>query len=255
MDYNAIIEMVKQAGQCVFDQKLKNDIAEKGAADFVTAVDLKISSFVKEELARLTPDIGFMSEEEKGDIAPCRWILDPIDGTTNLIYDYNFSSVSLAYYDGKKIDFGVIYNPFNGDLFVAKRGEGAYLNGRRLPKAPDRDPEFCLVEFGAGSTKKQYAEENFTLAKEIFKASLDIRRNCSTALAIAYVAAGKLNAYFERHIKPWDYAAATLLLDECGAICSDWQGQPVQYEQASTFVCGTPKIYSLIMGKIATIVK
>ncbi len=254
MDYNAIIELVIEAGQFVFDDTLRGDVAEKGASDFVTAVDLKISSFLKEKLAEVTPDIGFMSEEEKGSIAPRRWILDPIDGTTNLVYDYNFSSVSLAYFDGAKIDFGIVYNPYNGDLFVAKRGYGAYLNGEKLANAPDRDLSMCLVEFGAGSTKKQYADQNFALAKAIFKESLDIRRNCSTALAIAYVAAGKLNGYFERCIKPWDYAAATLMLDECGVQYTDWQGAPIQYETASTFVCGTPKMYALIMDKIGEII-
>ncbi len=251
MDYNEIIELVIEAGQFVFDESLRGDVATKGASDFVTAVDLKISNYLKEELKKLTPEIGFMSEEEKGEISPERWILDPIDGTTNLVYDYNFSSVSLAYYDGVRVDFGVIYNPFNGDLFVAKRGKGAYLNGELLPQAIDRDPKLCLVEFGAGSTKKQYAEENFTLAKEIFKESLDIRRNCSTALAVAYVAAGRLNGYFERCIKPWDYAAATLMLDECGVLYTDWQGQAVQYDSPTTFACGTPKMYKLIMDKIA----
>ena len=127
MNYDLIIDLVKKAGKLALDSKLRLHVEMKGAADFVTEVDLKISDYLKKELAVLTPDIGFMSEEEDGDLAEERWILDPIDGTTNLVYDYNMSSVSLAYFDGDKIDFGVIYNPFNGDLFVAKRGEGVYL--------------------------------------------------------------------------------------------------------------------------------
>lgn len=250
MNYQAIIDLVKTAGQFVFDKDLRNNVNMKGSADFVTAVDLKISQYVKEELKKLTPDVGFMSEEEEGEISPKRWILDPIDGTTNLVYDYNMSSVSLAYFDGEKIDFGVIYNPFNGDLFVAKRGEGVYLNGVKLEKAPDRAPADCIIEFGAGSTKKQYTDESFAIGREIFRNCLDLRRICSSALAIAYVAAGKLNGYFERSIKPWDYAAATLMLDECGAICTDWEGNPIQYEKASSFACGTKQAYELIMKSI-----
>jgi len=250
MDYQAIIDMVKKAGQFVFDQSLKSSVDMKGSADFVTAVDLKISKYVKEELARITPDIGFMSEEEDGEIVAHRWILDPIDGTTNLVYDYNVSSVSLAYYNGQYVEFGVIYNPFNGDLFVAKRGEGVTLNGVNLTIAKDREPGDCLIEFGAGSTKKQYTEEHFAIAKDVFYKCLDIRRICSSALAIAYVAAGKLNGYFERSIKPWDYAAATLMLEECGAKCTDWDGNPVPFDRASSFVCGTPKAYNVIMDAI-----
>lgn len=250
MQYNVIIDLVKKASEFVFDKELRDDVNLKGSADFVTAVDLKISEFLKNELKKLTPDIGFMSEEESGEIAEKRWILDPIDGTTNLVYDYNMSSVSLAYFDGKRVDFGVIYNPFNGDLFVAKHGEGAYLNGERLASAPDRELTECIIEFGAGSTKKQYTEQSFAIAKEVFANCLDIRRICSSALAIAYVAAGKLNGYFERVIKPWDYAAATLMLEECGAICSDWNGEPIQYEKASSFVCGTKKAYEFLLKTI-----
>lgn len=250
MNYEAIIELVKKASEFVFDEKLRGSVDMKGAADFVTAVDLKISGFLKEELKRLTPDIGFMSEEEKGDIQEKRWILDPIDGTTNLVYNYNMSSVSLAYFDGEKVDFGVIYNPYNGDLFTAKAGEGAYLNGKRLEKAADRQLKDCIIEFGAGATKKQYADESFALAKEIFVNCLDLRRICSSALAIAYVAAGRLNGYFERRIKPWDYAAAVLMLSECGCKCSDWSGKPIQFENSSDFVCGTPKAYEFLYKTI-----
>lgn len=251
MDYQAIIELVKEAGKFVFDQDLKNEVNMKGAADFVTAVDIKISSFIKEKLAELTPDIGFMSEEEEGTLSKKRWILDPIDGTTNLVYNYNMSTVSLAYYNGENIEFGVIYNPFNGDLFTAKRGEGAYLNGSPLGTAPNRELKDCLIEFGAGSTKKQYADESFAIGKEIFKNCLDLRRICSSALSIAYVAAGKINGYFEKSLKPWDYAAAVLMLEECGVKCSDWNASPVQFDTSGSFVCGTEKAYNLMMKVIA----
>ena len=91
---------------------------------------------------------------------------------------------------------------------------------------------------------------SFAIGREIFRNCLDLRRICSSALAIAYVAAGKLNGYFERSIKPWDYAAATLMLDECGAICTDWEGNSIQYEKASSFACGTKQAYELIMKSI-----
>ncbi len=251
MNEQAIKDLVIEASGFVFDESLKSEVAMKGKADFVTAVDLKISAFLKERLAVLTPEVGFMSEEEEpGKLSACRWILDPIDGTTNLVYDYRLSSVSLAYFDGERVTFGVVYNPFTKELFVAKRGEGVRYNGRLLPKAPDRDPADCLIEFGAGSTKKQYTEELFAIGKDVFLNCLDVRRMCSTALAIAYVAAGKLNGYFERVIKPWDYAAATLMLEECGGVASDWSGAPVPYDRPSSYVCGTPKAYGVLMDSI-----
>ena len=250
MNYNAVIELVKEAGAFVFDKSLKSEVSMKGAADFLTAVDLKISSFLKEKLAVLAPEIGFMSEEDNGELPPDRWILDPIDGTTNLVYDYNMSSVSLALCLNGRIEFGVVYNPFSGDLYSAERGAGAYLSGKRLPKAPDRDPRDSIIEFGAGSTKKQFAEQSFELAKEVFKNCLDIRRICSSALAISYVAAGKLNGYFERVLQPWDIAAASLLLEECGAKCCDWEGKPICFDKPTSFVCGTDKVLEFLMKVI-----
>ena len=250
MNYELIISLVKQASEIVFDKSLRETVNMKGSADFVTAVDLKISSFLKEKLAEITPDIGFMSEEEDGEISEKRWILDPIDGTTNLVYGYNFSSVSLAYFNGSEVEFGVIYNPYNRDLFTAYLGNGAYLNGERLPIAPDRELTDCLIEFGAGSTKKQYTDESFAIGKEVFRNCLDLRRVCSSALAIAYIAAGKINGYFERSIKPWDYAAATLMLKETGCVCSDWDGNPIQFENASSYVCGTKKAYDFLVKTI-----
>lgn len=241
MDYGYVIELVKQAGNFVFDDELRGSVAMKGAADFVTEVDLKISGFMKERLAELYPHIGFMSEEGGNNPKKERWILDPIDGTTNLVYGYNMSSVSLAHFDGERVVFGVIYNPFNKELFVSERGKGVYLNGKLLSQAPDRELKDCIIEFGAGSTKKQYTEQSFAIAKQIFSECLDLRRICSSALAVAYVAAGRLNGYFERSIKPWDYAAATLMLEECGAVCCDWDGNPIQYDNPSSFLCATPQ--------------
>lgn len=250
MDYSIIIELVKKASQLVFSNELKSSVNMKGEADFVTAVDLSISSFVKSELAKITPEVGFVSEEGDNNDKKQKWILDPIDGTTNLVYDYNMSSVSLALCQNDEIVFGVVYNPFNGDLFTAEKGKGAHLNGQRLSTAPDRDLKNCLIEFGAGSTRKAQADATFELAKNIFKGCLDLRRICSSALAICYVAAGKLNGYFEAHLKPWDYAAATLILEECGGICSDWQGKAIQFDVPSSYVCGTPKAYEFLMSQI-----
>lgn len=250
MDYDRIVQLVKQAGQFVFDAALTNAVNMKGEADFVTAVDLKISAFLREQLFALAPGIGFMSEEEKGDIRPVRWILDPVDGTTNLVYGYNMSSVSLALYDTDRVTFGVVHNPFNGDTFLAERGKGAWLNGKKLDAAPDRDLKNCLIEFGAGSTRKQYTELSFGLAKAIFAECLDLRRICSSALAISYVAAGRLNGYFERELKPWDYAAAGLVLEECGGTASDWTGAPLPYDRPSSYVCGTPKAFAFLLQKV-----
>ena len=248
--YNKVIELVKSTKAIVFDKQKQQKVDMKGAADFVTAVDIAISDYLKAELAVLTPDIGFMSEEEKAEIQPRRWILDPIDGTTNLVYSYNKSSVSLALCENEEITFGVIYDPFTDELFVAKKGEGAYYNGERLEKAKDRELCDCIVEFGAGSTRKQYADISFAMAKDVFLNCLDLRRICSSALSVSYIAQGRINGYFEYQIKPWDYAAASLVLEECGGVLTDWHGNKLPFDRPSSIVCGTPEMHKFLLETV-----
>ena len=247
INFDKVIDAVKRTKAIVLDKELKQHISMKGDADFVTEVDFRISSFLQKELAVLTPEIGFMSEEEDNTaISPTRWILDPIDGTTNLVYEYNMCSVSLALCVDEVIEFGVVYKPFNDDTFIAYRGKGAFFNGEKMGPAPDREPEKCIIEFGAGSTKKYMADLAFDIGKDVFVHCLDLRRICSSALSVCYVAAGRLNGYFEKEIKPWDYAAATLILRECGGYMSDWYGSEIQFIKPSGYVCGTKKAFRLL---------
>ncbi len=250
MNYEKIIEIVKSTKKFLNDETMRNDIKAKGESDFVTGVDLSISSYLHTVLTGLYPEIDFMSEEEDNVLsADTRWILDPIDGTTNLIFDYRMSSVSLALWEKGKIVFGVVYNPFNEELFTAQRGKGAFLNGRKI-RVNDRDLKHSLVEFGAGSTHKDEAEDAFENALNVFKNCLDIRRTCSSALAISYIAAGRLNGYFEKYLKPWDYAAASLILEEAGGFMCDWNDAPIQYDVPCGVIVGSPQTYSFLKSTI-----
>lgn len=250
IDYEKIIEIVKKAKNIVVDENLLSQIKMKGEADFVTGVDLAISSFVKEEIYKIDNTIGFMSEEEKNEsLSKNRWILDPIDGTTNLVFDYKLSSISLALLENGEIVFGVVYNPFNDDLFTAIKNEGAYLNGKRI-YCIDREPCNSLIEFGAGSTRKKEAKEIFAIAEEVFEGCLDLRRICSSALSICFIATGRINGYFEKKIKPWDYAAASLILTEAGGVITDWNNQPLQFDAPSGVICGSEKTYKYLTEKI-----
>lgn len=250
IDFDKIIEVVKSAKSIVLNDELRHQINMKGEADFVTEVDYQISRYLGKELAVLTPEIGFMSEEEKNDIIPTRWILDPIDGTTNLVYGYNMCSISLALCVNEVIEFGVVYNPFNDEIFTGYRGKGAFCNGKPLPPLPDRELNKCLIEFGAGSTRKHQADIAFAVGKEVFKNCLDLRRICSSALSVCFVAAGRINGYFEKELKPWDYAAAGLILEECGGVMADWNGDKIRYTAPSSFVCGSKTAFDFLLGTI-----
>ncbi len=240
MGYERIIELVKSAKKIVDNELLKKDIHMKGAANFVTAVDTEISRYLKERLKEYYPEVGFFSEEEEGSLSDPCWILDPIDGTTNLVYGYNMSTVSLALYQGGRIQFGVVFNPFNGECFTAESGMGAYLDGHRI-HVSQREMAESIIEFGAGSTHKENAEVNFEIAKRLFIQCIDIRRICSSALSLCYIAAGRIDGYFEKVLKPWDYAAGTLILQEAGGELSDYYGADLQFANRSSIIAGNGK--------------
>ncbi len=246
VDYEKIIDIVKSAKKFVLRDDLSHEIKMKGEADFVTGVDLSVSEYLKKELHNITPNIGFMSEEEEpSKLAPTRWILDPVDGTTNLVYDYRMSSISLGLFDGDKTIFGVVYNPYTDETFTAVRGEGAFVNGKRIT-VNDRAPHDSLIEFGAGSTRKHEADEAFAIAKEVFMNCLDLRRICSSALAVCFIAAGRINGYFEKVIKPWDYAAASVILEEAGGSLCDWTGASLPFDRPSSIIAASPKTYAYL---------
>lgn len=238
-----IVQLVKEASKFAYDEELKGQISQKGAADYVTQVDLKISGFLKEKLSEIAPDIGFMSEEEENTLlAEKRWILDPIDGTTNLIYGYNMSSVSLALYDKEKIVLGVVYNPFSDECYTAELGQGAFLNGKKI-QASSRSLKDSIIEFGAGSTRKQDAKKSFELGQAIFEKCVDIRRICSSALDLCFIAAGRIDGYFETKIKPWDYAAGSLILSEAGGRCSNYDNEALPFDAPSSIIASNGVIH------------
>ncbi|MBQ8203617.1 MAG: inositol monophosphatase [Clostridia bacterium] len=261
MDYNKIVSLVYQARKIVFSKSKLSQIENKNPYDFVTAVDTGISDFLKEELNKLYPDVAFMTEEESQHTFSDKiFILDPIDGTTNLIYDYKMSSISLAYAENGKVVFGVVFNPFTKEMFFAIKGNGSYRvstskginklleigieNYKTNPlKCSERGLKSSIIEFGASSSRKEMADETFGRASRIFKNCLDLRRICSSAIAVCYIAAARLDGYFEKIIKPWDYAAATLILAEAGGKSSDWNGNQLPLDKEGTIVCSNGIIY------------
>lgn len=255
MNYTKVIELVKEAKKFIDGQSTAN-FQMKGDADFVTIVDTNISNFLKEELHQLYPEIGFFSEEEDGQLVEDCWILDPIDGTTNLVYGYNMSSISLAHYvHGEGVVFGVVYNPFTDEIFSAQKGKGAYLNFEKPLKVSDRTYERSIIEFGSGSTHKENAEENFKIALSIFKDCVDIRRICSTALVLCFIADGRIDGYFEKIIKPWDIAAGSLFIEEAGGKMTDYQGNPIDFSnKKTTIIVSNGVVHDFLVKKINEVV-
>ena len=230
MDIQQIVELVQGTKPLIFDTHLAHQIIQKGLADYVTQVDLQVQDYLGRELGRRWPQIDLMAEEQK-DRPPVEgrqvWILDPIDGTTNLMRGYRHSAVSLALWDRDHLELGVVYNPFTGETFTAQKGKGAFLDGRPIQVNPWASMGQCLVTVGTCPYRKSSAQINFPLFQKLFLEAMDLRRSGSAALDLAYLACGRTDCFLELDLKPWDVAAGTLLVEEAGGRVSDWRGRPL----------------------------
>lgn len=225
-----IIRLVRDLKPLMTDRRQASQVQEKGLADFVTQVDLSVQQVLARRLGERWPEIQFMGEEEGAmaqDLNRPMWILDPIDGTTNLIHDYRESAVSLALWDGQSVVLGVVYNPFTDEVFSAALGRGARLNGKTIHVSRRPDLAHSLSVFGTSPYHKQWADKVFAKAKALFLCSEDVRRGGSAALDLCRVAAGRAEVYFEYDLKPWDYAAGMLIVKEAGGLCTDLEAKPL----------------------------
>ena len=237
IDMNKLVALVKGTKQLLTDKQAVSQVTIKGASDYVTQVDFRVQEYLREQLYKEWPGIQFMGEEKdnseidfNGDI----WILDPVDGTTNLIHDFRNSAVSLGLCSRGKMVCGVIYQPFSDEVFTAVKGEGAFLNGEPIHVSRAETMADSLISIGTTPYEHEYADRNFEIFKKVFLDCQDIRRIGSAAIELAYVACGRLDAFFEMNLKPWDYAAGLLLIEEAGGTVTGFQGEePVPWEKGS----------------------
>lgn len=208
-------------------------VSEKdGHANFVTAYDRRVQETLFDRLSQILPDAVFVGEEE--DIHASiekgyAFIIDPIDGTTNFIRDYKCSCISVGLIkDGKQVA-GVVYNPYQGELFTAEKGKGAYRNGERI-HVSDQPLENGIVLFGTAPYYEELAEKSFQLAYEYFRKALDIRRSGSAALDLCNIACGRAELFFELRLQPWDYAAGSLIVMEAGGKAVTLEGEALRLD-------------------------
>lgn len=203
------------------------DIMEKSdAANIVTNKDIEVQSYIIEELTKLLPESSFLAEEseEYHEEDGYQWIIDPIDGTTNFAYDYHHSAVSIALMKEHEIIMGVCYNPYLHELFYAERGKGAYVNDTRL-SITQAELKNGLILCGTAPYFKEYVQDTFEGMKQLFLHSRDIRRSGSAVLDMCYLAAGRADGYYEEVLSPWDYAAASLIVEEAGGVIHVIRGE------------------------------
>ena len=227
---NVMIKAAHRAGR-----SLKRDLGEvenlqvslKGPRNFVTAADRRAEEIVRTELAKARPDYGFLGEEggaRAGADKSHRWIVDPLDGTTNFLHGIPHFAVSIALERNGAITAGVVYNPANDELFVGEHGKGAFLNDKRMRVAARQRLAEAVVACGL----PHYGRGDLALARREIAAAqahfAGLRRYGAATLDLAWIACGRLDAYWERDLAPWDLAAGSLLVREAGGFVSDLDG-------------------------------
>jgi myo-inositol-1(or 4)-monophosphatase len=204
-------------------------VSKKGPADFVSTADLRAEKVLREELSRARPDYGFLMEESGASPASgdCerRWIVDPLDGTSNFLHGLPHFCISIGLEDKGELVAGVIYDPLKDETFAAEKGIGAYLNDRRIRVSSRSRMNEALI--GTGTPFKGHGDAATFLAEAnaIMGATAGIRRWGAAALDLAYVAAGRLDGFWERDLSPWDTAAGIVIVREAGGFVSQIDGR------------------------------
>lgn len=226
-----------------FNEVEQLQVSVKGPSDFVTQADLKCEQTLYEELSRAREGYSFLMEE-KGNIPgpdkTHRWIIDPLDGTTNFLHGIPLFSISIALEREGELVAALIYNPAMDEIFTAEKGKGAFLNDRRIRVAGRRNLDETIAVTGIPHRGRRGHEQLLKEQRTIMREVSGIRRTGSAALDLAWVAAGRFDSYWERGIKAWDMAAGILLVREAGGHVTDIDGGSDMLEKGHLIAANLP---------------
>jgi myo-inositol-1(or 4)-monophosphatase len=234
-------------------------VTRKRHNDFVTEVDKAAEQAIIDALRRAYPDHSILAEESGASAGAAgeseyTWIIDPLDGTTNFIHGFPQYAVSIALQHKGVLTHAVIYDPTKNELFTASRGRGAHLNDRRIRVSKRAQMGEALIGTGFPFRDFETLDEYLAMFRELTSRSAGLRRAGAAALDIAYVAAGRLDGFWEMGLSPWDMAAGALLVTEAGGLVGDFGGEP-GYLDSGRIVCGNPKIFSQLLQVIGPLSK
>lgn len=202
-------------------------VSKKGPGDFVSAADMRAEKLIREELGRARPAYGFLMEEsaeETGSDPKRRFIVDPLDGTTNFLHGIAHFAISIGLEEDGQMTAGVIYEPVHDEMFVAERGKGAFLNDRRLRVSARTLLGESVIATGIPHMGKSHHELFLSELGAVMRQVAGVRRCGTASLDLAYVAAGRFDGFWERGLCPWDMAAGLVILREAGGLISDLDG-------------------------------
>ncbi len=230
-------------------------VSNKGHNDFVSEVDHAAEQSIIDVLQQAYPDHAILAEESGAsanlhDENENVWIIDPLDGTTNFIHGFPQYAVSIALQQRGQITQAVVYDPTRNELFTATKGVGAFLNDKRIRVAKRDKLADALVGTGFPYSDLSGLDEYLKMFKAMTEKTAGLRRPGSAALDLAYVAAGRLDGFFEKNLKPWDMAAGALLISEAGGIVSDFRGEG-KHMQKGDVIAGSPKIFAQMLNVLS----
>lgn len=250
-----VCEIGKQAGEFIAGQRKSftyDKVEEKGRHDLVSYVDKEAEQLIVAALKEILPGAGFITEEgttEQASGERLRWIIDPLDGTTNFIHGLPPYCVSLALMEGDELVVGVVYEAFSGECFYAWKGSEAYLNGEVIrPSAIDRF-EHTLTAVGLSHSSKDTITDLLHVMEVLLHETSGIRRIGSAAIDLCYVACGRIDGFIQRNLSPWDVAAGALIAERAGATVTDFSGGR-DYVFGRQIIASGPLVYADYMNKV-----
>ncbi len=258
---NIAVKAARRAGAIINRAARDVDVlavVRKRHNDFVTEVDREAEQAIIETLRRAYPEHAILAEESgasageqaSGQPSEYTWIIDPLDGTTNFIHGFPQYCVSIGVRHKGVLTHGVVYDPARNELFTASRGRGAYLNERRIRVS--RRVKLADALIGTGFPFRDLAslDEYLAMMREVTQRASGIRRAGAAALDLAWVAAGRLDGFWEIGLSPWDVAAGALLVLEAGGLVGDFRGESGWLE-SGRIACGNPKVFVQLLQTIA----
>ncbi|MCE0493186.1 inositol-1-monophosphatase [Vibrio salinus] len=252
---NIAIRAARKAGNHIaksLENADKIQSSQKGTNDFVTNVDQEAESMIIEVIKTSYPEHSIIAEESgllEGKDAEVQWIIDPLDGTTNFVKGLPNFAVSIAVRIKGRTEVACVYDPMLNELFTAQRGSGAQLNNSRIRVNPSKELTGTVLATGFPFRQKQHSESYLKILTGLFSECADFRRTGSAALDLCYVAAGRVDGYFELGLKPWDIAAGELIAREAGAIVTDFSGG-TDYMKSGNIVTSSARVVKSMLKHI-----
>jgi len=247
---NIGIRAARRAGDIIIRNINRLDsikVTSKGRNDFVSEVDRQAEADIIETIRRSYPEHAFLAEESgrQGD-SEFLWIIDPLDGTTNYLHGFPVFAVSIAVAHRDRLEHAVIYDPMRQELFTATRGVGAQLDGRKIRVSSQRNLESALIGTGFPFRGKEtWLDSYMPMLKAVIASTAGVRRPGAASLDLAYVAAGRLDGFWELGLQPWDMAAGSLLVQEAGGIVTSLSGND-DYVETGQILTGNSRIHDAL---------